>query len=258
MRLSSYFLLALSAIACASAVAQEPQTSASFEVSRTPYAADKFTPHMSRIGDSEVFVYQVKGGSLGAFLLGGALLNGSLMSKETERVANSLDASKSGSLAAALEAELKSHGFSQPLSISTAIILTNDADGITRSSAIASAPSKSGASMTYLFHFEQTIETAKLESEGHSYFRSVADSLPQAAKGLAAALTAAGEGTEKGHIKSPFLKIYGKFEAAFEAQKVGASEGYDLFLVGKPNAVSTSPTAYGIHAFRPNQYSFTK
>ncbi|WP_460727619.1 hypothetical protein [Lysobacter rhizosphaerae] len=128
------------ALLASSSLQVEAQTSAKPEI----YALDSLSDHTARVGTSNIFVYQTKGGSLGQFLLGGALLNSRAMTRQSESIANSINSDSTvqefGSIEQIVEEKAATNLIKEH-----AILLSVDSDGITR--ATSSCMRKTGQSV---------------------------------------------------------------------------------------------------------------
>lgn len=282
-KLNKHYVLLFSMLltGCASTPNYPPPPLAkSVIVSDSPYAIDKANANPVRIGNSAVFLFQNKGGSIGLALLGaltGGLgtalagsINAQLVADQSAYMASRLSGTGLDNLAKSIKDKIAermgelSHGKASFV-IAGAILLNVDGESQVRASLIINArdsSSEEGWSKSYFYHFMPIKSAQELEDGGfQGYLDSIALDLDYAVGATSRVLLDDLSGKyvsgTPAKIKSEFLSVYGTVVMPFHSLKIAEQGGRFVFRVdGKPGIV-VFPTVDGVHLFREGQFSTT-
>ena len=280
-RLNNYCVLLFSMLlaGCASTPNYPPPPLAkSVIVSDSPYAIDKTNANPVRIGNSAVFLFQNKGGSVGLALLGaltgglGTALAGSvnaqLVANQSANMASRLSGTGLDNLTKSIKDKIAdrmgelSHGKALFV-IAGSILLNVDGESQVRASLIINArdsSSQDGWSKSYFYHFMPIKSVQELEDEGFQrYLDRIALDLDYAMDSTSRVLLDDLSGKYVSgtpvKIKSEFLSVFGTVVMPFHGLKIEEQGGRFVFRIdGKPGVV-IFPTVDGVHLFREGQFS---
>ncbi|GAB3375697.1 hypothetical protein GCM10027431_29620 [Lysobacter rhizosphaerae] len=240
------------ALLASSSLQVEAQTSAKPEI----YALDSLSDHTARVGTSNIFVYQTKGGSLGQFLLGGALLNSRAMTRQSESIANSINSDSTvqefGSIEQIVEEKAATNLIKEH-----AILLSVDSDGITRATLVVHAQDGTERGINYFYHFKPTLQNSELQTDsGAAFFKAIQEEAPTAIDGLVATLSSPLNSGSPTKALSDFMRIYGKIKIPFKGERYADVGGLSVVKIdGKPGAIRFG-LIDGVHLFHASQVEY--
>lgn len=245
-----------------------PPLAGAITVSDQPYSLDKVNPHTSQVGDSQVFLVQKDGGNLAIGLLISGYLNSHLISKETQRIANSISKESGLDIIAKIKSKISSSTLNltqdspHKFIISSAILISIDSDDEVRSTLVINAEDTSeskGWAKSYFYHFRHTMNTELFKSEGAiDLLNKIASELDESIDITTAVILEDLSGKFPSgiplKIKSKFLQPIGNVLIPFQALKIAERGDVVVMRVdGKPGLIRF-PTVDGVHIFHINQF----
>ena len=269
--------------ACASAPNYPaPPKAGSIEVGEAPLAVDQLFASTARIGETQVYLSQTKGGSLGLGLLGavtgglGTLaagaVNGNLVAQKSQEMAASLSKIEGIDVQSRIKLKVAERApellsKAQPAyAVAGALLLSVDTEDMVRSALVINARNTSAPdawAKSYFYHFAPVVNVKSLEGGGHAdLFQSIGRELEHAIDATSGVLVddLSGKLTAGTPVKvrSDFLKIFGNTVIPHQSLQIAQQGELTIFRIdGKP-AMILFPHIDGIHLFQPGQFTVEK
>ena len=240
-------------------------------VSDAPYPWDKDVHTIARIGDTQLFLSQSRGGSLAAGLLLGPIgvaANAKAVANRSADLASGVSVTDQFDIQAkireliAAQAPNMLEAASPTVSLAGALLISLDADDKVRSSLIirvTDTTQPNGWSKGYFYHFAQVGDAKAFQAGGAAeLIKVLSETLDQAISlttsvvldDLHGQLTQVAPVT----VTSDFTMPLGKAVIPFKGVRLADRDSIAVFrLDGKP-AMVMFPTVDGIHLFQAGQY----
>ncbi len=269
MNLMGLLLLAPIAVLAAPKV-PAPPVAGSIVVSDAPYAWDKEVKAIARVGESQIFLLQTRGGSAGVGLLFGPLgvaANAKAVANKSAEMASNVSTADAFDIQGMIKAQLAAAGVSLPadatpvMTLAGALLIRSDLDNKMRSSLVVrvtDSSTRKGWSKGYFYHFAHVGDAAEFQADGGAALLAALRGELERATTVTTNIILddlRGAFTESVPVavSSDFMMPLGKARLAFKGVRITERDGVSVYrLDGKPGML-LFPTVDGVHLCQPGQ-----